>query len=170
MYTTTKQSCVSLRAETAADLMHENPVSIREDASIKDVFVFFAEKGYSAAPVIDESGRPVGVVSRYDLIVHDREKTGYLSPLPEYYTKSDLTTHAGEKLSGFQVERVDRTQVRDVMTPTIFAVRPDLPAAKVIDELLDLKVHRLFVIDENEVLVGVISTLDILKRLQLSAR
>jgi CBS domain-containing protein len=159
-------SRVCLWAETAADLMTANPVSIRDNATIKEALILFTEKGYGAAPVIDRCGRPVGVLSRYDVIVHDRETVDYVPPVPDYYSKAELVTHSGEKLKGFQVERVDRTRVRDLMTPTIFAVRPDTSAVQVIEELLKLKVHRLFVIDEDEVLVGVISALDILNHLR----
>lgn len=163
---TLQQPCVCLCAETAADLMKANPVSIRDDATIKEALVLFIEKGYSAAPVIDDSGRPVGVLSRFDLLVHEREKVEYLAPVPEYYTHADLTTGAGERLKGFQVENVDRTRVRDLMTPTVFAVRPETNVTKVLTEFTNLKVHRLFVVDEGDVLVGVISTFDILNHLR----
>ena len=33
------------------------------------------DRGFSAAPVIDAAGRPVGVLSRTDLLVHEREQT-----------------------------------------------------------------------------------------------
>lgn len=160
---TLQRSTIHLCAETAADMMHANPVSIRDNATIREALVLLTEKGFSAAPVIDKSGRPVGVLSRFDLLVHDRETVNYV---PEYYSKAELTTHAGEKLKGFQVEKVDRTPVRDLMTPTVFAVRPDAPADQVVRELCSLKVHRVFVVDENEVLIGVISTLDVLQHLR----
>jgi CBS domain-containing protein len=166
MSNTLHRTRVCLWAETAAELMTTNLVSIREDATIKEALVLFIEKGYSAAPVIDRSGRPTGVLSRFDLIVHERETVDYVPPAPEYYTKAELVTRAGEKLDGFQVERVDLTRVRDLMTPTIFAVSPDTPAAEVIEKMLNFNVHRLFVVDEDEVLIGVISTLDVLRHLR----
>ena len=52
------------------------------------------------------------------------------------------------------------------MTPVVFSVGPDSPAKKVVDDMLAMKVHRLFVIDRNSVLVSVISALDVLKRLR----
>jgi len=52
------------------------------------------------------------------------------------------------------------------MTPAVFSVGPDTPAAKVVHDLLSLNVHRLFVVDENGVLVGVISTIDVLRHLR----
>ena len=53
--------------------------------------------------------------------------------------------------------------VSELMTPAIFSVSPDTPAANVIREMLALNVHRLFVVDADGVLVGVISPLDILR-------
>jgi len=158
---------LALQAETAADLMTANPVSVREDATLREVLALFIDKGFSAAPVIDKAGRPVGVLSRSDLLVHDREAANYLREEPEFYHKEELKTEAGEPLGrGFQVEKVDRTRVTDMMTPAVFSVAPDAPASRVVHDLLALKVHRLFVVDDNGVLVGVISTFDVLRHLR----
>jgi CBS domain-containing protein len=117
--------------------------------------------------VIDEAGRPVGVLSRSDILVHDRETVEYLRPEPEYYHRGDLATRAGERLrSGFQVEKVDPTCVADMMTPAVFSVAPETPAVQVIEQMLGLKVHRLFVVDPAGILVGVISVLDILRHVR----
>lgn len=159
---------MTLIGDKASDLMVDNPVSISANASIREALTMFAEKGFSAAPVIDEKGRPVGVISRFDIIVHDRERVDYATPSPDYYGRNTVATHDGERLGkGFQVESVDRTRVSDVMTPAVFSVDPDTPAATVVGEMLALKVHRLFVVDVSGVLVGVISALDVLRRLRL---
>ena len=148
-----------LNATTAADLMTPNPVSIRDDAALRDAVVMLTEKGFSAAPVIDNAGRPVGVLSRSDILVHDREKVAYVPSVSEYFEAADLCW-------GFQVEDVDRTTVRDMMTPAVFSVPPDAHVAKVIDEMLKLRVHRLFVVDKAGVLVGVVSAFDVLRHLR----
>jgi CBS domain-containing protein len=157
---------VTLRAETAAEVMTPNLVSLPVEASLRDALVLFTEKGFSAAPVIDASGRPVGVLSQSDVIVHDREQVNYLPEFPDYYRQADLTTRGGERLRGFQVENVDRTRVGDLMTPAVFSVRVDTPTAMVLEHLLALNVHRLFVVDRTGVLVGVISALDIVRNLR----
>jgi CBS domain-containing protein len=157
---------LSLNADTAAELMTPNPISIRDCATVREAVALLTDRGFSAAPVIDASGRPVGVLSRSDILVHDREKVEYVSPVPEYYARSDLTTESGEPLrQGFQVEKVDATEVRDLMTPVVFSVPPDAPARRVVEDLVGWKVHRVFVVDETGVLVGVISALDVLRRL-----
>ncbi len=155
-----------LDAVTAADLMAANPISLRADANIHEALALLTDKGFSAAPVIDDAGRPIGVLSRSDLLIHDREKTDYVMPSPAYFYEQELHTRHGKPMPGFQIENVDTTAVRDLMTPAVFAVGPATPAAKVVTELIGLHVHRLFVVDDDGVLVGVISTMDILKRLR----
>jgi CBS domain-containing protein len=156
---------LTLKAHTAADLMTEQVVSIPETAPLHEAIAVLTDRGFSGAPVINEAGRPVGVISQSDILVHDRNSPAFAKPIPEYYLRSDLRATLGEDVGGFQVEAVDRTLVRDVMTPVVFSIRPDAPAWQVIEELLNLRVHRLFVIDHDGVLVGVIAMSDILRRL-----
>ena len=142
-----------LQADTAGDMMTANPISLRADATIQEAVVLFTDRGISAAPVIDETGRPVGVVSKTDVIAHDREH---------------VPAAAGRQSfrSGIQSEDVDRTEVRDIMTPALFSVPPETPAVKVVEQMLALNVHRLFVVDHDGVLLGVISTFDVLGKLR----
>jgi CBS domain-containing protein len=155
--TSEPRPALALRAETAADLMTPNPVSIPASALVGEAITLLTDRGFSAAPVIDEAGRPVGVISRTDILIHDRESGG--------------CQDAGEVKEsfdgkGFQVHRVDYTCVRDIMTPTVLCVAPETPARKVVDQLLRLNVHRLFVVDASGVLVGVISAADVLRHLR----
>jgi CBS-domain-containing membrane protein len=133
---------------SAADLMTANPVSVGQGATVADAVELLTRRGISAAPVIDEAGRPVGVISRADVLVHDRE----------------AIVHAHDP--GEPLSRDDVTYVRDIMTPIVFCVAPDTPASRVVRELLDLKVHRMFVVDDDGVLVGVVSVLDVLRHLK----
>lgn len=149
---------------TAADLMTPDPVSIRVEATIPEAVALLTEKGISAAPVIDRAGRPIGVLSRADLVVHDRERFEYLNPVPEAY-ESDERIEIEKGPGGLAVVDVDTTCVGDIMTPTVFSVEPERLARNVIAEMVTLRVHRLFVIDREGVLIGVISALDILRHL-----
>jgi CBS-domain-containing membrane protein len=155
---------LTLNAGSAADLMTPNPLSIRDEASVGEAVAFLLEKAVSGAPVIDVAGRPVGVVTQTDLLVHEAEKGKYLSP---YHDAIDPGAAAAKHLRDrVKSDKIDRTLVRDVMTPIVFSVRQDTSAGKVIEDLLGLKVHRLFVVDETGVLVGVVSALDVLRQLR----
>jgi CBS domain-containing protein len=154
-----------LDAATAADLMVRNPVSIEADATVAEAVELLIEKGYSAAPVIDESGRAVGVLSRTDLVIHGRERRGGVH---DYYISAELA-ESGAETRAYRPDRDAGVRVSDLMTPVVFTVAPDAPASRVVGDMLALKVHRLFVSDPEGVLVGVISALDVLQHLRPSA-
>jgi CBS domain-containing protein len=142
---------LTLHAGTAADLMTPNPLSLRRDATVAEAVAFLSTRGFSAAPVIDEAGRPVGVVSRTDLLQQQGYRAVRLAPLA---SEPDGTEPDGE------------VSVRGVMTPAVFCVRSDSPIAKVVAKMLALNVRRLFVVDDAGVLVGVISAFDVLRGLR----
>jgi CBS domain-containing protein len=154
-----------LEAVTAADVMADGPVSLRATAGVREALALFTDKSYSAAPVIDEAGHPVGVLSRSDLLVHEREHGVKIGHSPAYFFEQEVR-HGKKVPEGFEIEDVDDCTVGDLMTPAVFSVPPETPVDKVIAEMVALHVHRLFVVDHSGTLVGVISTMDILKRLR----
>ncbi len=87
---------------------------------------------------------PVGVLSRSDILIHERENIGRASP-------------------ALGID--ESTRVGDIMTPTVFTVSMHTPAADVAKRLSDFRVHQLFVVDEHDALIGVISALDIARKL-----
>lgn len=154
---------IVLHAATAGDLMTPNPLSLREDATLREAVAFLVDRNISGAPVIDEAGRPVGVFSQTDVLIHDREEVEHIPPEVEYGYPLPKALW-----SSFQIERVDTTPVRELMTPAVFCVAIDTPAWGVIDQMRELNVHRLFVVDEHGVLVGVITAMDIVRQLRAS--
>lgn len=136
----------ALWERSAAEVMTPNPVSLREEAGLREAIVFLADRGFGAAPVIDASGRPVGVVSQTDILIHDREA---------------LSLQAGKAAAM-------GPRVRDIMTPVVFQVPQDATVRRVMAEMVELNVHRLFVVDESGALVGVLTALDILRLLHES--
>jgi CBS-domain-containing membrane protein len=132
-------STLSLRADTAAELMNPGPVSLAAAATVAEATVFLTERAFGAAVVIDEAGHPIGVVTKTDVLVHARQHRYGLEP--------------------------DDTPVTEFMTPAVFSVRPETPARSVVEQLLALNVHHLFVADAVGVIVGVISPVDVLKKL-----
>ena len=152
---------MTLRARTASELMTPNPLSLRDDITLKEAIAFLVDRDLSGAPVIDEAGRPVGVLTQSDVLVHDREEVEHVVPPEAEY----CTPLPRKWWDGFQIERVDTTPVRDLMTPAVFCVDLDTPAHEVVEQMRNLKVHRLFVVDEDGVMVGVITAMDVLRHL-----
>ena len=154
----------------AKDLMSLNPVSIRRDATIREALELLTDHGFGAAPVIDEAGRPVGVVSRTDVLIHERECVRH-APLPDD-AASPYDWTAWDEFperslpEGFSIEVTDPTTVAEIMTPAVFTVPLEAPAREVVKRMRELKVHHLFVVDSDLALVGVISPLDVMRNLE----
>jgi CBS domain-containing protein len=134
--------------------MSPNPISISAEATVDEATALLTDRGFGAAPVIDQAGRPVGVVSRADILIHERERLHRLRPITD--------VHGAH---GYAVTEADPTTVGDIMTPGVFSVNPEAPAERVVRTMLDLRVHRLFVVDRVGSLIGVISSLDVLRNL-----
>jgi CBS domain-containing protein len=128
---------LTLLADTAGDLMTRGPVSITSTATVAEATAFLTDRGFGAAVVIDDAGHPVGVVTRTDLLIHARERAG----------------------------NGNQTPVRGVMTEGVFSVLETTPARSVVGQMVALNVHHLFVVDGTGVVVGVIGTLDVLRKL-----
>jgi len=134
---------------------------MHEDVTVHEAVAFLVDRGISGAPVIDDAGRPIGVLSQTDLLIHDREEVQHVAP-PEVDYGSPLPRSWWDK---FQIERVDTTSVKDLMTPAVFCVTVDTPAWGVIEQMRELNVHRLFVVDSLGILVGVVTAMDIVRSL-----
>lgn len=142
---------LTLQADTAADLMSENPISLPEHASVSDAIALMARRGFSVAPVIDAAGRAVGVVSVSDLIIHERE--------------FDLFPRTPSSDAPIGEPRRDPATVADIMTPAVLSVRPTALAGEVVRIMNSYRVHHVFVADETGTLIGVIGTSDLVRKL-----
>jgi len=117
------------------ELMTPDPVSVRHGITVRDAAVFLEERGIGAAPVVNDAGRAIGVLSRSDVL---------------------LAVTAG----------VDAAPVREVMTSSVIAVRPDDTALDAADAMARYMVRRAFVVDDDGTPVGVVSTTDLLRALK----
>lgn len=150
---------------TAEDVMTQHPGAISQDATSMEAAALLCARRFSALPVIDEVGRPVGVLNGSDLVRHQTAVASRLRPMLAP-ADGPSSPFGGEDLKAMcRILAEDRTPVREIMTPVVHLVRTDTPARRVAESLLELDVHRLYVVDEDDTLVGVISALDVLRLL-----
>jgi CBS-domain-containing membrane protein len=140
----------------AVDVMTPNPKSIDQSATVRDTANSLHGHGLHTAPVIDGAGRPIGVVSRTNLLDYwdRRDRLGVAVPEAQIDSALPNAGAPGDQLS-----------VQDIMTPVVFSVPMNAPIAKIIHKILALEVRNLFVTDEVGVLVGSISVFDLLRAL-----
>jgi CBS-domain-containing membrane protein len=136
--------------------MTRNPKSIRQSARVRDAARFLMTHGIHTAPVIDEAGRPVGVVSRTDLLDYWDRRRDRLAAI----AAGELSLRSAGMAPD---EQVFDLRVMEIMTPVVFSMSMDVPIGKVIHKIAALEIRSLFVTDEHGVLVGVISVFDLLR-------
>jgi CBS domain-containing protein len=74
------------------DLMTPNPVSIRHGISVRDAALFLGGRGIGAAPVVNDAGRAVGVLSRSDVLLAVEAGVD-AAPVREVMTPSVIAVH-----------------------------------------------------------------------------
>ena len=140
---------------TAADLMSRDIVTIPRHLSVRGAAHRLAQSHVGGAPVIDETGRCVGVLSTTDLVRWmDRGDSPYRSPLAreEFHTPWQMA----------DIERLPQEEVGRLMTTDLVSVTPQTRIGQLARQMLDAHIHRLFVLDERGRPAGVIAATDLL--------
>ncbi len=143
-----------LAGRTARDVMTPAPESLSEWATAGQAAAFLDEHPFGAAPVTDDAGRRVGVLSRADIAGYQPGGAASRAPAPPW--------PVGAVVRGGTAT----VRANDLMSPTVFSVAPQTPAEEVAAQLVQLHIHRLFVVDRDGVLVGVVTALDLLRRVR----
>lgn len=148
---------------TAADLMKKHVVRLDADATVEEAASSLEDAGIGGAPVVDATGKLIGVVSLRDLAPRAREQGRSMEG--KGWDEDDLET--GEAIEedismadDYSPENAASDRVRDFMTPGVVTVPPSMLVRDVAARLVKEKIHRVFVVDHHK-LVGVISTFDL---------
>jgi CBS domain-containing protein len=135
------------------DVMTRDVVSIREFTPYKAVVRILMEHGVSALPVVDEQYHVRGVVSEADLIEKEAEQ---VEGCPETW---ELLTRRGRGARS----KAQAELAGELMTSPAITARADTDVAQAARLMRRHGVKRLPVVDENGVLVGIVSRGDLLK-------
>lgn len=148
----------------AKDVMQKEVKSVRSDLSLSELETSFVDENVSGFPVVD-SGAILGVVSASDVLARIcEERRDAKSPTSFYedHANMEFTDHADDWQSSKVGEQSEHLCVRDVMNPDVISVPPDMPLQEVAAVMTDQAIHRVLVVENNE-LVGLISSLDIVR-------
>src|SRR3954465_10278629 len=119
---------------TVADVMTKDPYTVGPRTDYKTIVDLLAARQISAVAVIAPDGVPVGVVSEADLLAKEARR---------------------------RTRKTNGLLAKDLMTATVYSVRPGDTLTVAARELVKRGVRRLFVIDDARI-VGVVSRRDLL--------
>lgn len=134
---------------TVRDVMTTRVVSVRKDASFRDMAAMLRGTRISAFPVIDDAGRVIGVVSEADLLVKEAVQADGASLVA-------ALRHLREDAKATGVS------AGDLMTSPAITIGPDAPVQEAARLMYDRRIKRLPVVNSAGRLLGIISRVDVL--------
>lgn len=137
-------------------IMTRNVVSLLAESAIEDALTLMMENRISALPVVDSKNHCVGILTSTDLV-------NLTSDVDDDVKKIDLVDTESHS---WLVERLVRTfgkePVASFIQNEVFTVTEETTLAIAAREMLRNQVHHLPVVDQQNHVVGIISTMDIL--------
>ncbi len=140
---------------TATDVMTKEVLTVVQHTTIRHLAKLLAERGVSGAPVVDETGRLLGVVSEHDLLRwNDR-------PVERQAWWLDMLAEDFELAPDYlEVTRTTREAVRSVMNANPMFVSETTPVGDIARRFLEAGVKRLPVLRDGKV-VGIVTSGDL---------
>lgn len=143
---------------TVAEIMTRTTYCVRPDVGVDTLAGVLLERRMSGVPVVDDTGRPIGVVSKTDLVrhMHERGESVVMTAKDDDQVRSRLGT-------GYHAVALDQTTVADIMTPVVFALAEDVPIAYAAALMAGENIHRVPIVAADGTVSGVLSALDIVR-------
>lgn len=138
----------------ARDIMTRDIVCLYQDTDLHECEKLLLDRGISGAPVVDEEGRLLGVLSKTDIVSHH-----FASGEEEGGDERSLRV---EKTAGSHVFEYNSPLARDLMSPVPCTAAESCSLGALAALMVRREVHRVVITKEGRV-VGIVSTMDILR-------
>jgi CBS domain-containing protein len=147
----------------AQDIMNPDVMSVQDDLTVTELAAFLVDQEISGAPVENEQGKLVGVVSVTDIVRATSSGGERYAPDhdPGFYVRGWEDRVEADDLKGFHFDD-EGLLVRDIMTPSVFAVEASTPIRDVARSMMESHLHRMLVVKDDKI-VGIVSTSDMLQ-------
>lgn len=145
-----------MTVRTVSEFMTRDVVAVSPETALDTVAATLTRHRISGAPVVDATGKAVGVISLADIVNPDREGTTSKGFPIVYYIEHGMATPSIEG-ADFRDGRAE-----DVMTPLPFTIESSATIVEASAVMVEQRIHRLLVV-EGGALVGIVSTLDLLR-------
>ncbi len=144
----------------AKDIMTRAVITVSPDMEIVHAAKILLENRINGAPVMDETGKLVGILCQSDLIAQQKKL-----PIPSFFTFLDgLIPLTSMKQIEKEVQKIAAVTVAQAMTLNPVTVQPDTGIEAVAALMVDQNFHTIPVVDAG-VLLGIVGKEDILKTL-----
>jgi CBS domain-containing protein len=139
--------------------MSRTVISAAPDTSIKEVIHLLADQHIGGLPVIDGKGKLVGVISETDLLWQESGVTP-----PPYIMLLDSVIYLQNPATyNRELHKALGQTAGEVMTKKVITIGPAETLSEAARVLHERRIHRLFVVDDNHTVIGVLTVGDIVR-------
>jgi len=144
---------------TIADVMTPDPVVVNPETPLREAIQLIAEKRVSGLPVVNSSGKLVGVISETDLMWQETgvRPPAYIMLLDSVIYLENPNTYDRE------LHKALGQTVGEVMTEEFITVKPDKPLREAAQMMHERKIQRLLVVNAETELIGILTRGDIVR-------
>jgi CBS domain-containing protein len=142
----------------AKDIMTADVITVKEDTTVGEIGRIFIEKGISGAPVVDDEGRLLGIVTEHDLISQNsRLHIPTILRLFDAYIPIGASGRLEE-----EIKRMAASTVGEISTRKVVTVEEETLLEDVATLMTDRKIHLIPVM-KGETITGVIGQRDLIQ-------
>jgi CBS-domain-containing membrane protein len=143
---------------TAADVMTRDVITVKKETTIRELAELFAQHRISSAPVVDNNGGMIGIVTETDLIEQDKNLH-----IPTVISLFDWVIYLeSDKKFEKELNKMTGQTVGDIFTQKVETVTPATPVSDVADIMSSRKINAIPVVEENKV-VGIVARIDLIR-------
>ncbi len=140
----------------ARDIMTPEPISVSTGTTVRELARILIENQISGVPVVDPQDRVVGVVSKTDLLQRCLD-----GPVDDPDGSFFVALAEGtDDRSSFELQELGN--VEEFMSAGPVTVLPTDSVNEVARRMVEDRIHRVIVTDEEQHLLGIVTSLDLL--------
>ncbi len=145
---------------TARDIMNREVITVTDESTVKELARILSLHQISGVPVVDNSGKMIGVVTESDLIYQTKKVH-----IPTVITILDSVFYLEnpEKM-GDEMKKMAGVKVKDILTSVPVTVTEETRLDEIATIMAEKNVHTLPVVN-GDTLVGIIGKKDIIRTL-----
>ena len=146
--------------KTASDIMTQDVVTVNKNQPIGDLSKIFIENNFNGVPVLDNTGKVVGVVTQGDLIEQNKNLH-----IPTVIALFDAVLFLeSEKKFEDDLKKLTGSKIEDIYHKNLITVSPDTDLNEIITLMAEKDIHTIPVLD-GEKLIGIIGKRNIIREM-----
>jgi len=153
-------------ASLIKEVMVKEVVTVRPEMTLQQVSRLFFERHISGAPVVDDEGKMLGVISETDVLkaVKTYEKRlSMVYPSASLFGVSFQSSYKETEMAE-AIARIQDTKVQEVMTRDVYVLGPEDTIQRAVLIMNAFGVNRIPVVEGTRV-VGILTRADIIRYL-----